>query len=199
MFSSSLNPLSTLTDRYEPLPSGPSQQQRTFTDLNSLNHNPAYNLGPGHIQANGSISSYPPMSQQGNGTITTYAPLSQSNGPATLQRAGPPPPPSREGTLARKADTLGGRGGPGSQVEGLLATRQVSGVETGGLGPTSPPARQPEETNGVALVTQQELDYNTKVNTRISSVFLSSNFSWSYIRFRFSPLGIFRKCICAKS
>lgn len=53
---SSLNPLSTLTDRYEPLPSGPSgpsQQQRTFTDLNSLNHNPAYNLGPGSIQEHG--------------------------------------------------------------------------------------------------------------------------------------------------
>jgi len=166
---SSLNPLSTLTDRYEPLPSGPSQQPRTFTDLNSLNHNPAYNLGPGlgsgHIQANGSISSYSPMSQQSNGTITTYAPLSQSNGPATLQRAGPPPPPSREGTLARKADTLGGRvgpGGPGAQVEGLLATRQVTGVETGGLGTTSPPARQHEETNGVAVVSQQEQDLYTK-------------------------------------
>ena len=56
-----------------------------------------------------------------------------------------------------------GQAGPGGQVEGLLATRQASGVETGGLGTTSPPARQPEETNGVALVSQQELDYNTKV------------------------------------
>ena len=173
IFSSSLNPLSTLTDRYEPLPSGPSQQPRTFTDLNSLNHNPAYNLGPGHIQANGSISSYGPLTQQSNGSITSYAPLSQSNGPASLQRAGPPPPPSREGTLARKADTLGGRagpGGPGGQVEGLLATRQASGVETGGLGTTSPPARQPEETIGVALVSQQELDYNTKVTPHSHSV-----------------------------
>ena len=186
MFSSSLNPLSTLTDRYEPLPSGPSQQQRTFTDLNSLNHNPAYNLGPGHIQANGSISSYPPMSQQANGTITTYAPLSQSNGPANLQRAGPPPPPSREGTLARKAEAMGGRvgpGGQGAQVEGLLATRQVSGVETGGLGTASPPARQPEETNGVALVSQQELDFNTKVTTSSSSQF--SHFSCKNIKIVF--------------
>ena len=48
-------------------------------------------------------------------------------------------------------------------MEGLLATRQASGVETGGLGTTSPPARQPEETNGVAVVSQQDLDYNTKV------------------------------------
>ena len=59
----------------------------------------------------------------------------------------------------------GGPGGPGGQVEGLLASRQVSGVETGGLSTTSPPARQPEETNGVAVVSQQELDYNTKVTT----------------------------------
>ena len=66
--------------------------QRTFTDLNSLNHNPAYNL------AASSATSQP----QTNGSVTTYAPMSQSNGGPSLARAMPPPPPSREGTLARE-------------------------------------------------------------------------------------------------
>ena len=61
-----------------------------------------------------------------------------------------------------------GPGGPGAQVEGLLATRQVTGVETGGLGTTSPPARQHEETNGVAVVSQQEQDLYTKVTVYYS-------------------------------
>ena len=182
MSSSSLNPLSTLTDRYEPLPSGPSgpsqvtelplwniesdcplQQQRTFTDLNSLNHNPAYNLGPGSIQTNGSISSYGPLTQA-NGSITTYTPLAQSNGSANLGRAVPPPPPSREGTLARKADLLMNNKAGQGEERGVLTARQgqLTQVDTGALAHTSPPARNTEDTNGVALVTQQELDYNTK-------------------------------------
>ena len=48
----------------------------------------------------------------------------------------------------------------------VLLRDTAATVETGGLGTTSPPARQPEETNGVALVSQQELDYNTKVSSQ---------------------------------
>jgi len=141
---SSLNPLTTLTDRYEPLPSGPNQP-RTFTDLNSLNHNPAYNLAP--------VS-------QANGSITTYAPMSQSNGSATLQRPMPPPPPSRDGTLARGGDTLGP---PHHRTLETLQSRPATGgVEGGGGQSTSPPHKPSEETNGVALVSQQEIDFNSK-------------------------------------
>ena len=88
--------------------------------------------------------------------------MAQSNGSATLQRAVPPPPPSREGTLARKADLL--TSSKGGQGEGVLLARQgqVAQVESGGHGHTSTPARSTEDSHGVALVTQQELDYNTK-------------------------------------
>lgn len=152
---SSLNPLTTLTDRYEPLPSGPNQ--RTFTDLNSLNHNPAYNLATSQPQANGNMTTYAPISQS---NITTYSPMSQSNGSATIQRPMPPPPPSRDGTLSRGADSLPGHR---TQLMESLASRPTAGgVEGGGATTTSPPGKPSEETNGVALVTQQELDFNSK-------------------------------------
>ena len=120
--------------------------QRTFTDLNSLNHNPAYNLATSQPQP--------------NGTITTYAPMSQSNGSATLQRPMPPPPPSREGTLSRApGDTLPAHR---SHMETLQSRPSTGGVEGGGNNTTSPPGKPSEETNGVALVSQQELDFNSK-------------------------------------
>jgi len=141
---SSLNPLTSLSDRYEPLPSG--HNQRTFTDLNSLNHNPAYNLAPA-----------PATSQpQTNGSITTYAPM--SNGGPSIQRSMPPPPPSREGTLAREP------GGQGRNLDTLQTRPLTGGVEGGGAHITqSPPSRKSEETNGVSLVSQQEQElFNSK-------------------------------------
>ena len=123
--------------------------QRTFTDLNSLNHNPAYNLAPA-----------PATSQpQTNGSITTYAPMSQSNGGPSLQRSMPPPPPSREGTLAREP------GGQGRNLDTLQTRPLTGGVEGGGAHITqSPPSRKSEETNGVSLVSQQEQElFNSKV------------------------------------
>jgi len=142
---SSLNPLTTLTDRYEPLPSGPNQ--RTFTDLNSLNHNPAYNLQH-------SLTSQP----QSNGSITTFSPMSQSNGPTTLQRPHPPPPPSRDSTLSR-GDQL-----QQAQHHTLQARPSASAESSTGAAQahTSPPSKPSEETNGVSLVSQQELDFNSK-------------------------------------
>ena len=62
--------------------------QRTFTDLTSLNHNPAYNLAAAAVTSHSQAAA--------NGSLTTYTPA-PSNGSATLgrQHAMPPPPPSR--------------------------------------------------------------------------------------------------------
>jgi hypothetical protein len=137
-----LNPLTTLTDRYEPLPN-PQNQQRIYTDL-SLNHNPAYNP---HSQPNGS---------------TSYTPLTQANGSTTLQRPVPPPPPSRDGTLSRVDTAAPARG----DRAGESTCKPSGGVEGGagaaGTATASPPGRPHEETNGVAVVSQQELEFNTK-------------------------------------
>ena len=122
--------------------------QRTFTDLNSLNHNPAYNLQH-------SLTSQP----QSNGSITTFSPMSQSNGPTTLQRPHPPPPPSRDSTLSR-GDQL-----QQAQHHTLQARPSASAESSTGAAQahTSPPSKPSEETNGVSLVSQQELDFNSKV------------------------------------
>jgi len=136
-----LNPLTTLTDRYEPLPN-PQNQQRIYTDL-SLNHNPAYSP---HSQPNGT---------------SAYTPLAQANGSTTLQRPVPPPPPSRDGTLSRVDTVAPPRG---ERLGGVLeSASKPSGVVEGvGAGTATPPGRPQEETNGVAVVTQQELEFNTK-------------------------------------
>ena len=142
--------------------------QRTFTDLNSLNHNPAYNLAA----APATSHSQP----QTNGSITTYAPMSQSNGGPSLQRAMPPPPPSREGTLAREPGA-GGRGG-GHNMDTLQTRPLTGGVEGGGAHITqSPPSKKSEETNGVSLVSQQEQElFNSKVSKyKIALDFLPAN------------------------
>jgi len=134
-----LNPLTTLTDRYEPLPN-PQNQQRIYTDL-SLNHNPAYSP---HSQPNGS----------------SYTPLLQANGSTTLQRAVAPPPPSREAALS-KVENASNRG---ERLGGVVeSTAKPSGPAVEGIGGTgTPPGRPQEETNGVAVVSQQELEFNTK-------------------------------------
>ena len=48
-------------------------------------------------------------------------------------------------------------------MESLASRPTAGGVEGGGATTTSPPGKPSEETNGVALVTQQELDFNSKV------------------------------------
>jgi len=130
-----LNPLTTLTDRYEPLPN--PQNQRIYTDL-SHNHNPAYNP---HSQSNGA---------------SAYTPLTQQASSGTLQRAVPPPPPSRDATLSRVEAAPPAKAGQEGQgraaVEGAVPA----------AGAATPPSRPQEETNGVAIVSQQELDFNTK-------------------------------------
>lgn len=134
--------------------------QRTFTDLNSLNHNPAYNL-----------AAAPATSQpQTNGTITTYAPMSQSNGGPSLHRAMPPPPPSRDGTLSRDHPGAGHQGRGGHNMEALQSRPLTGAVEgPGGAGPTSPPGKKGEEANGVALVSQQEQElFNSKVRGSVA-------------------------------
>jgi len=154
---SSLNPLTTLTDRYEPLPSGPNQ--RTFTDLTSLNHNPAYNLAAAAVTSHSQAAA--------NGSLTTYTPA-PSNGSATLgrQHAMPPPPPSREATLARERDPGAGAGrhlaGPGHNMADILQSRPALASDPPPPSAAAPPNKPSEETNGVALVSQQELDFNSK-------------------------------------
>ena len=61
------------------------------------------------------------------------------------------PPPRGD----RLGGALEGPSRPGGGVEGV-------GAGTG-IGTGTPPGRPQEETNGVAVVTQQELEFNTKV------------------------------------
>ena len=71
----------------------------------------------------------------------------------------PPPPPSREGTLSRvESAARGERGGEGAGKAGGAVEGGAAGAAV-----SSPPGRPQEETNGVAVVAQQELEFNTKV------------------------------------
>ena len=70
----------------------------------------------------------------------------------------PPPPPSRDATLSRVEAAPPAKAGQEGQgraaVEGAVPA----------AGAATPPSRPQEETNGVAIVSQQELDFNTKVS-----------------------------------